>query len=186
MSSILSTPGTPTERPPTTASRQARGLPCASRKRSGVAAAGAVSRPSNATTCAPSWSKSKAPPPMPEDCGSVNPSTNCAAIAASTAEPPCCKIEQPAAVARGLAVAIIARLARTTAFSVKPVALSGALSELPAIDGTSIARGSLSALKKGRDTNLGCQVSYALRTNNGVLRTALNATELLDGLDVVC
>src|SRR5262249_39343535 len=136
MSSILSTPGTPTERPPTTALRNARGRPCASRKRSGVAAAGAVSRPSNATTCVPSYSKSNAPPPMPEDCGSVKPSIIWAAMAASTAEPPCCNISWPASVASGCAVAIIARVARTTAFSRKPVALSGAISGLSGAGGT--------------------------------------------------
>src|SRR5262249_40291658 len=134
----LSTPGIPTERPPTTASRKAMGLPCASRKRSGVAAAGAVSRPSNATTCVPLYSKSNAPPPMPEDCGSVRPSIIWAAIAASTAEPPCCSISYPASVESGFAVAIIARLACTTAFSVKPVALSGAMSGLSGASGMCI------------------------------------------------
>ena len=63
---------------------------------------------------------------------------------------------------QGIGVAIIARLARTKTFSVKPVALSGAISGLPEIGGTSIESGSLSAIGKEGDTRPGCQASYAL------------------------
>src|SRR5471032_2789230 len=47
----------------------------------------------------------KAPPPMPEDSGSTNPSTIWVAIAASTAEPPARSISRPASAACGLAAA---------------------------------------------------------------------------------
>ena len=42
----FSVPGTPTERPPTSASQNSRGVPSGPSQYSGVAAAGAVSRPS--------------------------------------------------------------------------------------------------------------------------------------------
>lgn len=45
----------------------------------------------------------KAPPPKPEDCGSVRPSTAWIATAASTAEPPRASTFIPASTARGLA-----------------------------------------------------------------------------------
>ncbi|MNI61379.1 hypothetical protein D3C73_1166480 [compost metagenome] len=45
----------------------------------------------------------KAPPPRPDDCGSVKPSTAWIATAASTAEPPRASTFIPASTARGLA-----------------------------------------------------------------------------------
>jgi hypothetical protein len=45
---MASSPGTPTDSPEATASMKRSGRPSAARKRSGVAAAGAVSRPSQA------------------------------------------------------------------------------------------------------------------------------------------
>ncbi len=45
----------------------------------------------------------KAPPPRPEDCGSVRPSTAWIATAASTAEPPRASTFIPASTASGLA-----------------------------------------------------------------------------------
>src|SRR6516164_3520253 len=47
----------------------------------------------------------KAPPPIPELCGSTRPSVACTATAASTAEPPLRRISSPACTARGSAAA---------------------------------------------------------------------------------
>ncbi len=77
------------------------GLPSASRKRSGRAAAGAVSR------SLAEYTTMKAPPPMPDDCGSTRFSTSCVAMAASTTLPPRLSISSPAAVASGLADTIM-------------------------------------------------------------------------------
>src|SRR5690242_14448545 len=53
----------------------------------------------------------KAPPPMPDDSGSTNPSTSWVAMAASTALPPSRIISSPALAACGLAAAIMRFLA---------------------------------------------------------------------------
>jgi hypothetical protein len=63
--------------------------------KSALAPRGAVSRPSQADTLSAlpaSQCSRKPPPPMPEDCGSTRFSTHCAAIAASSALPPSCRI----------------------------------------------------------------------------------------------
>ena len=75
----------------------------------GRIAAGAVSRPSNASTLPSDLRKCiiKAPPPMPELCGSTSVSTACAAIAASTALPPTRRISRPATEACRLAEEIM-------------------------------------------------------------------------------
>ena len=121
-------PGTPTERPPITASMNRSGLPSRSRKRSGFAAAGAVSRPSYARSLrdAASCTSMKPPPPIPDDCGSTRPSTSCAAIAASTALPPRASIACPAPTASGFAAAIMNCRATTGFRSRQPEAPSGA------------------------------------------------------------
>ena len=64
------------------------GLPSAPMNSFSVAAAGAVSRPSQATSSRPLLCSRKAPPPMPLDCGSTRLSTICTATAASMALPP--------------------------------------------------------------------------------------------------
>src|SRR5690606_753698 len=61
-----------------------------------------------------------------EDCGSTTLSTNWAAIAASTTEPPCASTASAVSVAAGLAVATIACAARAAGCTAKPVAISGA------------------------------------------------------------
>ena len=89
-SSMRSTPGTPTERPPTAASRNASGLLLIQET---IGPSPRPARSRGRRSCAAS-SRSRdqcsrnAPPPMPEDSGSTRPSTICTAIAASTAEPP--------------------------------------------------------------------------------------------------
>src|SRR5260370_30774960 len=70
----------------------------------------------------------KAPPPIPEDCGSTRLSTICVAIAASAAAPPARSIARPAAAARGLAAATMCRGATTFSLLVKLVAGSGTVS----------------------------------------------------------
>jgi len=70
----------------------------------------------------------KAPPPIPEDCGSTRLSTICVAIAASIAVPPARSISSPAAAASGLAAATMCRRATTCSFLAKPVAGSGTVS----------------------------------------------------------
>ena len=71
-----------------------------------VAAAGATSRPSSATTSPPGVRMSiKHPPPMPLLCPSTTPSVSAAATAASTAVPPSASARAPAAVAIGWTVA---------------------------------------------------------------------------------
>ena len=85
-----SAPGTPTERPPTTASAQRAGAGrpaprnsvCVGRGRRGLAAVEGLD------VATPSWCSRKAPPPMPLDCGSTSVSTIWTAMAASMAEPP--------------------------------------------------------------------------------------------------
>lgn len=67
----------------------------------------------------------KAPPPMPEDCGSTRFSTNCVAMAASTTLPPRLSISSPAAVASGLADTIMKCAARTSVRAWLPLAASG-------------------------------------------------------------
>ena len=112
-SSMRSTPGTPTESPPEAASGQLINVPSALRNKSLVTLAGAVSRPSKdsiAPLVALKCSK-KPPPPIPEDCGSTRPSTICAEIAASMAEPPASSISRPARAAWGLATATMPCLA---------------------------------------------------------------------------
>ena len=106
-SSTRSTPGTPTDRPLSAASRKSTGLPSSSRNRSGRAFFGAVSRPSSALSLrvTPSQCSRNAPPPMPEDCGSTRPSTAWAAMAASTALPPWRRMASAASDAAGSAVA---------------------------------------------------------------------------------
>ena len=101
---MRNTPGTPTDSPPTTAVIRPIALPLA-RKRSSFAAAGAVSRPSNvlsALAFLSQWIR-KAPPPMPEDCGSTWFNTSCTAMAASTALPPSFRIFAPTWAAMGFA-----------------------------------------------------------------------------------
>ena len=55
----------------------------------------------------------KRSPPKPHDMGSTTPSTALAAMAASTALPPCCKIRIAVAVASGWLVAAIPCRAKT-------------------------------------------------------------------------
>src|SRR5450755_1734460 len=56
----------------------------------------------------------KAPPPMPEDCGSTRLSTSWVAIAASIAEPPARSISRPASAAYALAADTMCRSARAS------------------------------------------------------------------------
>ncbi|KAG0755428.1 hypothetical protein G6F22_020614 [Rhizopus arrhizus] len=102
-------PGTPTDMPLLTACAKGSGLPCASRKRSGRAAAGAVSRLSTVwmRPVLAEYSTMNAPPPIPEDCGSTRFSTSWVAMAASTTLPPRRSIASPAWVASGLAETIM-------------------------------------------------------------------------------
>jgi len=94
-------PGTPTESPPGITCDFGRGFPSGPRNMSDAADAGAVSLPSKVVTffVAGSYSTRNAPPPMPEDSGSTRVSTICAAMAASTAEPPAWSISSPALAA---------------------------------------------------------------------------------------
>lgn len=81
------------------------GFPSVPMKRVGVAAAGAVSRPSIVSinpVAAPWWTRNP-PPPMPLDCGSTTVKANIIAIAASVALPPFRRISRPASLARGSA-----------------------------------------------------------------------------------
>ena len=122
-------PGTPTERPPTTASMNGIGLPSRPMNRSGFAVAGAVSRPSSVESeprPASLQCTRKAPPPMPELCGSTRLSTSCTAIAASTALPPARSISRPASAASGFAAATMYFWAVPRLFAVRPVGASGA------------------------------------------------------------
>ena len=95
------TPGTPTDLPPTTAFIQGIARPFSSKNISLVAAEGAVSLPSKVVNFCDFLSQCNinAPPPIPEDCGSTKVNTNCTAIAASTALPPCFSILKPALLA---------------------------------------------------------------------------------------
>ena len=89
------------------------------------AAAGAVSRPSQACTVWPLLCINIAPPPMPLDCGSTSASTICTAMAASSAEPPSRRMRKPASVASGLAAATMKCWADQPGFVVQPDADSG-------------------------------------------------------------
>ena len=60
-----------------------------------------------------SYQIKKLPPPRPEDSGSTNPKTDCAAIIASAAVPPSSRILAPAAEAKELAVTIIQSFPKT-------------------------------------------------------------------------
>ena len=62
----------------------------------------------------------KAPPPMPEDCGSTRLSTICAAMPASTALPPWRNMARPASAASGWAAITMCFLALTSGFGRKP------------------------------------------------------------------
>ncbi len=110
-----------------TACAKGSGLPSASRKRSGRAAAGAVSRLSYVRICpsAAEYNTMKAPPPMPDDCGSTRLSTSCVAMAASTTLPPRRSMASPARLARGLADTIMKCGARTSSRFWTPLAASG-------------------------------------------------------------
>ena len=97
---------------------------------SGFASSGAVSRPSSVVSlreAASKWTRNP-PPPSPEDCGSTSPSTSCAAIMASTAEPPLARMSLAALVAAGSAVTAMKLAAVTRALASRPVAASGATS----------------------------------------------------------
>ena len=106
---MANTPGTPVDKPLFLASRKPIGLLSASKNISAVAAAGAVSRPSNTEIAFSEASKCtiNPPPANPELCGSTKLSTASIAMAASTAEPPALNISNPASVAWGLAVTTI-------------------------------------------------------------------------------
>ena len=121
---MRSKPGTPTARPPVTTSLKGKGLPL-SMNRSCGASTGAVSRPSNTCNCRPSWCSKNAPPPIPLDCGSTKVNTICTAIAASTAEPPACKIRYPASLANGCAAATPRCFNGQPGLSVQPLDASG-------------------------------------------------------------
>ena len=123
---MRTTPGTPTLRPDSTASLNGIGAPPL-KKRSGLAAADAVSRPSYVSTacCPASQCTRNAPPPRPDDCGSTSPSTSCVAIAASTADPPLRRISRPAWAASGLAATTMWCCAMTRLLAVLGVAPSG-------------------------------------------------------------
>ena len=103
----MGVPGVPTESPPTTASKKSSGSPASFRKSVGVAARGAVSRPSSVVSSpvSASYQTRNAPPPRPEDCGSTRPSTAWTATMASAAVPPSASTRTPAWTASGLAAA---------------------------------------------------------------------------------
>lgn len=75
--------------------------------------------------CLAEYTTMKAPPPMPDDCGSTRFSTSCAAMAASTTLPPRRSISSPASVASGLAATIMKCGALTRLRARVPVAASG-------------------------------------------------------------
>jgi hypothetical protein len=74
----------------------------------------------------PSQNTMKAPPPMPELCGSARLSTSWTATAASTALPPAARISRPAWAARGLAAATMSLVAEPAVLAMRPVGASGA------------------------------------------------------------
>ena len=95
-----------------------------------MAAKGAVSRPSNVVSflVVASNHTRKAPPPIPELCGSTKPRTACTATIASAAVPPSFRTRAPAVAAWGLATATIQSFAKTglpLAFAASEVATSG-------------------------------------------------------------
>ena len=124
-SSKRTVPGTPTARPPTRACGKGMGLPPGSTNRRSSAAAGAVSRPSQACSALPSQCSKNAPPPMPLDCGSTRVNTICTATAASSALPPARSIWAPASAASGLAAATANVVVAQPGLWLRPDAPSG-------------------------------------------------------------
>ena len=95
-----------------------------------MAAIGAVSRPSNVVSSlvVASNHTRKAPPPIPELCGSTKPRTACTATIASAAVPPSFRTRAPAVAAWGLATATIqsfAKIGSPLDFAASEVATAG-------------------------------------------------------------
>ena len=165
MANIFKTPGAPTERPPTTASKKGKGCPCAFNNKDSSARAGAVSRPSKACMRrvgpTPWLCNKKAPPPMPLDCGSTKPKTICTAIAASTADPPACNMSRPAWEANGLALATAVLWVITSVLRFIELAISGCNGEVAATVGVASIAGLYALFSEG------CQLTQpATRTTS--------------------
>ena len=95
-----------------------------------MTAIGAVSRPSNVVSfpVVASNHTRKAPPPIPELCGSTKPRTACTATIASAAVPPSFRTRAPAAAACGLATATIhsfAKIGSPRALAAREASTSG-------------------------------------------------------------